>query len=130
MQEKLCKALVYCKYITLVIIIEFNSQTKYGELYDCVDFYKQPAFDHPLLKNHSSHPQLRPSFVPEWTEAKNELLVENMQLEDGGCPEGTIPIRRWSKDEFIQLSRFIEDYFSRSKPNTKNQQQTGTHVSL
>ncbi|CAN1295446.1 hypothetical protein LINPERPRIM_LOCUS22825 [Linum perenne] len=27
-------------------------QTKYGELYDCVDFYQQPAFDHPLLKHH------------------------------------------------------------------------------
>ncbi|KAF7150040.1 hypothetical protein RHSIM_Rhsim02G0222700 [Rhododendron simsii] len=28
-------------------------QTKYGDKYDCVDFYNQPAFDHPLLKNHS-----------------------------------------------------------------------------
>ncbi|CAN0877085.1 hypothetical protein LINGRAHAP2_LOCUS11672 [Linum grandiflorum] len=27
-------------------------QTKYGETYDCVDFYQQPAFDHPLLKDH------------------------------------------------------------------------------
>ncbi|CAN0890393.1 hypothetical protein LINGRAHAP2_LOCUS16408, partial [Linum grandiflorum] len=27
-------------------------QTKYGESYDCVDFYQQPAFDHPLLKDH------------------------------------------------------------------------------
>ena len=32
-------------------------QTKYGDIYDCVDFYKQPAFDHPLLKNHNFHPQ-------------------------------------------------------------------------
>ena len=30
-------------------------QTKYGDIYDCVDFYKQPAFDHPLLKNHNFH---------------------------------------------------------------------------
>ncbi|KAE9452097.1 hypothetical protein C3L33_16005, partial [Rhododendron williamsianum] len=28
-------------------------QTEYGDIYDCVDFYNQPAFDHPLLKNHS-----------------------------------------------------------------------------
>ncbi|KAE9452166.1 hypothetical protein C3L33_15932, partial [Rhododendron williamsianum] len=28
-------------------------QTEYGDKYDCVDFYNQPAFDHPLLKNHS-----------------------------------------------------------------------------
>ena len=33
-------------------------QTKYGDIYDCVDFYKQPAFDHPLLKNHNFHPQV------------------------------------------------------------------------
>ncbi|KAM0944721.1 putative neprosin activation peptide [Dioscorea sansibarensis] len=23
-----------------------------GDIIDCVDIYKQPAFDHPLLKNH------------------------------------------------------------------------------
>ncbi|CAN1263626.1 hypothetical protein LINPERPRIM_LOCUS11674, partial [Linum perenne] len=27
-------------------------QTKYGDWYDCVDFYEQPAFDHPLLRDH------------------------------------------------------------------------------
>ncbi|CAN1139554.1 hypothetical protein LINPERPRIM_LOCUS23983, partial [Linum perenne] len=27
-------------------------QTKYGDSYNCVDFYEQPAFDHPLLKDH------------------------------------------------------------------------------
>ncbi|KAF8400306.1 hypothetical protein HHK36_013603 [Tetracentron sinense] len=27
-------------------------KTHYGDIYDCVDIYKQPAFDHPLLKNH------------------------------------------------------------------------------
>ncbi|KAF7151010.1 hypothetical protein RHSIM_Rhsim02G0222300 [Rhododendron simsii] len=28
-------------------------QAEYGDIYDCVDFYNQPAFDHPMLKNHS-----------------------------------------------------------------------------
>ncbi|KAL2940783.1 2S albumin [Bienertia sinuspersici] len=28
-------------------------KTKYG-VYDCVDFYKQPAFDNPLLRNLTS----------------------------------------------------------------------------
>ncbi|XP_056686501.1 uncharacterized protein [Spinacia oleracea] len=53
-----------------------------------------------------------------------------MQLEDERCHEGTIPIRRWSKDEFIQILQFTKDYISRSKPNTKNQQQTGTHFAI
>ncbi|XP_022637381.1 uncharacterized protein LOC111241785 [Vigna radiata var. radiata] len=26
--------------------------TKYGDTVDCIDINKQPAFDHPLLKNH------------------------------------------------------------------------------
>ena len=28
-----------------------NLQSENGELLDCVDIYKQPAFDHPLLNN-------------------------------------------------------------------------------
>ncbi|KAL2940802.1 capsid protein [Bienertia sinuspersici] len=28
-------------------------ETKFG-VYDCIDFYKQPAFYHPLLMNHTS----------------------------------------------------------------------------
>src|ERR1044072_269701 len=27
-------------------------QTKFGYIVDCIDINKQPAFDHPLLKNH------------------------------------------------------------------------------
>ncbi|KAM3322707.1 hypothetical protein P3S67_003858 [Capsicum chacoense] len=32
-------------------------KTIYGDIYVCVDFYKQSAFDHLLLKNHNFHPQ-------------------------------------------------------------------------
>ncbi|XP_048501592.1 uncharacterized protein LOC125497913 [Beta vulgaris subsp. vulgaris] len=109
-------------------------KTKFGDIYDCVDFYKQPAFDHPLLKNHSSHPQMRPSIVPELLEArtfypKNEVIIDSVQLEDGGCPVGTIPIKRWSKDEFIRMKRFTENYASSSKPNAI-QGQPGTHFAI
>lgn len=30
----------------------FQFQTKIGDIIDCIDIYKQPAFDNPLLKNH------------------------------------------------------------------------------
>lgn len=33
--------------LTINIII----QNDFGDIYDCVDIYKQPAFDHPLLQN-------------------------------------------------------------------------------
>ncbi|KAI8569410.1 hypothetical protein RHMOL_Rhmol02G0277000 [Rhododendron molle] len=35
-------------YILIVVFL-----TEYGDKYDCVDFYNQPGFDHPLLNNHS-----------------------------------------------------------------------------
>ncbi|KAL6009417.1 hypothetical protein ACLOJK_022646 [Asimina triloba] len=28
-------------------------QNEVGDIIDCVDIYKQPAFDHPALKNHT-----------------------------------------------------------------------------
>ncbi|KAG5554171.1 hypothetical protein RHGRI_011885 [Rhododendron griersonianum] len=52
--------------------------TEYGDIIDCVDFYKQPAFDHPLLKNHTFH------------------------YGGGGCPIGTVPIRRITKEDLIR----------------------------
>ncbi|KAK9668177.1 hypothetical protein RND81_13G039600 [Saponaria officinalis] len=79
-------------------------KTEYGVIYDCVDFYKQPAFDHPLLKNHSFHPQMRPSFQPK-TMTNNVLRTINATeinitpLNDGGCPRGTVPIRRINKNK-------------------------------
>ncbi|KAK0572116.1 hypothetical protein LWI29_026373 [Acer saccharum] len=35
-------------------------QSEDGDIIDCVDIYKQPAFDHPALRNHKI--QMRPSF--------------------------------------------------------------------
>lgn len=32
-----------------------NDKTIHGEKYGCVDFFKQPAFDHPSMKNHTYH---------------------------------------------------------------------------
>ncbi|XP_042949734.1 uncharacterized protein LOC122281923 isoform X2 [Carya illinoinensis] len=39
------------KLINKPAIMSF--QTEYGDIVDCVDIYKQLAFDHPLLKNHT-----------------------------------------------------------------------------
>ncbi|KAL6349587.1 hypothetical protein AAG906_034244 [Vitis piasezkii] len=48
-------------------------QTKYGDIYDCVDFYKQPAFDHPLLKKHNFHPEMRPISIPKRLSPEKEV---------------------------------------------------------
>ncbi|KAH9616220.1 hypothetical protein KSS87_013601 [Heliosperma pusillum] len=82
-----------------------------GDTYDCIDFYKQPAFDHPLLKNHSFHPQMTPTFQPQMIGNNNDDLMVNETatdipfLKDGGCPHGTVPIRRMNKSGGISKAK-------------------------
>ncbi|CAJ2628541.1 unnamed protein product [Trifolium pratense] len=55
--------------------------------FDCVDIYKQPALQHPLLKNHKI--QLYPTFV------KNSM--RRRPSYDGECPAGKVPIYKRTK---------------------------------
>ncbi|XP_015087255.1 uncharacterized protein LOC107030501 [Solanum pennellii] len=80
-------------------------KTKYGDIYDCVDFYKQPAFDHPLLKNHNYHPQMKPSYSmieSISTTSTSNYKLSKIRLSDKGCPVGTVPIRRITKEDLIR----------------------------
>nr|BAW35438.1 C-terminal peptidase [Nepenthes alata] len=64
-----------------------------GDIFDCVDIYKQPAFEHPKLKNHKL--QMEPNSYPFGVRVKN---VSEDKLgpwhKSGKCPGGSIPIRR------------------------------------
>ncbi|XP_049362037.1 uncharacterized protein LOC125826739 [Solanum verrucosum] len=79
-------------------------KTKYGDTYDCVDFYKQHAFDHPLLKDHNFHPKMEPtlSMIKQnsYDSTTNRLLT--VWSKDGGCPSGTVPIKKITKDDLIR----------------------------
>ncbi|XP_059455818.1 protein neprosin-like [Corylus avellana] len=71
---------------------------KNGDVIDCVNIYQQPAFNHPLLKNHTI--QMESGSIPN---VRNEEL-HNVELfqdwhENGECPTRTIPIRRLRADE-------------------------------
>ncbi|KAA8522692.1 hypothetical protein F0562_009146 [Nyssa sinensis] len=69
-----------------------------GDVIDCVDIYKQPAFDHPLVKSIQMKPDSYPSGMkPKSSQA--ELLVQ-LWHKNGQCPQGTVPIRRTPKQEF------------------------------
>ncbi|KAK7283217.1 hypothetical protein RIF29_12596 [Crotalaria pallida] len=81
-----------------------------GDIIDCVDIYKQPAFDHPALKNHII--QEIPNFLLE-SKNKNVSNSENEVTQvwqrSGSCPKGTIPIRRIKKEDLLRtasLQRF------------------------
>ncbi|KAI5012183.1 hypothetical protein ZWY2020_024317 [Hordeum vulgare] len=58
--------------------------------FDCVDIYKQPAFDHPLLKNHKI--QLPPN--------SSSGIV--LPTTGESCPNGTVPIRRTLKEDLVR----------------------------
>ncbi|GAB2222588.1 hypothetical protein Droror1_Dr00016707 [Drosera rotundifolia] len=86
-------------------------QSPDGDIIDCVNISHQPAFDHPLLKNHFI--QMRPSYHPEGLYDENKIAEKtgerpdpNTQLwhSSGRCSEGTIPIRRTRKDDVLRSS--------------------------
>ncbi|XP_043719462.1 uncharacterized protein LOC122667276 [Telopea speciosissima] len=69
-----------------------------GDIFDCVDIYKQPALDHTRLKNHTI--QMKPStyllegIMKNNNETSPAFKVPKIGLKNGGCPLGTVPIRR------------------------------------
>ncbi|CAK8534664.1 unnamed protein product [Lathyrus sativus] len=76
--------------------------TKSGYIIDCVDINKQPAFDHPLLKNHKL--QRKPIFISNINETRvqNSPTKPTFILEKVRCPKETVPIRRTTKNDLIQ----------------------------
>ncbi|KAM7268638.1 hypothetical protein ACFE04_010804 [Oxalis oulophora] len=88
-----------------------------GDIIDCVKITDQPAFDHPLLKNHSI--QLSPTFDLEWEQSKknNEKIITRLWHLSGGCPDGTVPIRRTKKSDILR-----EFFFENKNLSTNDKQ--------
>ncbi|CAK9310323.1 unnamed protein product [Citrullus colocynthis] len=92
-----------------------------GDIIDCVHMAHQPAFDHPLLRNHTI--QMKPNFHPEGilrdsklsTKAsKSEAITQLWHLK-GSCPKGTIPIRRTKKEDILRANS-VKSY-GKKKPH-------------
>ncbi|KAI4368574.1 hypothetical protein MLD38_017117 [Melastoma candidum] len=83
-----------------------------GDVIDCVHISKQPAFDHPFLKDHEI--QMKPSYHPgrvgggQFDEDKKaergEKSVTQLWHVNGRCPDGTIPIRRTKEEDVLRAS--------------------------
>ncbi|KAK3183037.1 hypothetical protein Dsin_030323 [Dipteronia sinensis] len=72
-----------------------------GYIMDCVDINKQPALDHPLLKNHKV--QTRPTTFPGGIMPKTSSSIpSNTRQGREVCPEGSVAIRRTSKQDLIR----------------------------
>ncbi|KAJ7968618.1 Protein of Unknown Function (DUF239) [Quillaja saponaria] len=63
-----------------------------GQIFDCVDIYKQPALSHPALKNHKI--QMRPTSQPKGSERSMPNNSKSIEIKGTGCPEGTVPVLR------------------------------------
>ncbi|XP_050379789.1 uncharacterized protein LOC126797159 [Argentina anserina] len=80
-----------------IIIKTIKVEGDGGDVIDCVDIYKQPALNHPLLKNLTI--QLTPPPYPngsnetDSSHQNDEQVLQSWLLEEE-CPEGTIPILR------------------------------------
>ncbi|KAK9665577.1 hypothetical protein RND81_14G120600 [Saponaria officinalis] len=72
---------------------------KNGDIIDCVDIYKQPAFDHPLLKNHNL--QRRPTILPKPTKQMYRKKLRS-RSEVESCPYGSVPLRRLQKKDLLR----------------------------
>ncbi|CAD6252406.1 unnamed protein product [Miscanthus lutarioriparius] len=106
-------------------------QSPDGDIIDCVHVSKQPAFDHPLLKNHTI--QMRPSYHPRSLNQNYNITTNPITQtwhQNGKCPENTIPIRRTMVEDVLRASsisrygkkrpRSIPNLNSISGPDTPN----------
>nr|CAD1834022.1 unnamed protein product [Ananas comosus var. bracteatus] len=99
-----------------------------GDIIDCVDIYKQPAFDHPLLKNHTL--QLRPSSAIKNAvsgpsgKGKHELGVKE------SCPEGYVPIRRTRKEDLIRAKEYAQHLQLKRSNHVQSNSRAGNHYAI
>ncbi|KAK9042496.1 hypothetical protein V6N11_017566 [Hibiscus sabdariffa] len=75
-------------------------KTDYGDILDCIDIYKQHAFDHPLLKDHKV--QMEPKNIPKSIMEGEfpRLLSKNIK-----CPPGSVLIRRTTKEDLVMAKK-------------------------
>ncbi|XP_012572079.1 protein neprosin [Cicer arietinum] len=68
-------------YVSDIIVHQVDND------FDCVDMYKQPTLQHPLLKNHKI--QLNPTFTRNTVQRRSSSFINKVI---GGCPIGKVPI--------------------------------------
>ncbi|XP_042442904.1 uncharacterized protein LOC122027957 [Zingiber officinale] len=106
-------------------------KTQHGDIFDCVPLYKQPAFDHPLLADHTI--QMKPSFVPNNMDddanhiGSDPLISTKPQLEIESCPVGTVPIRRTQISDLRRVAK-LQNYGKRDESDHERQEQAGAKL--
>ncbi|ONK60696.1 uncharacterized protein A4U43_C08F21600 [Asparagus officinalis] len=96
-------------------------QSKSGHIYDCIDIYKQPAFDNPLLKDHKL--QMWPSSFPE-----GMPIYSNLR-QNSTCPSGTALIRRTTMNDLI-YAKTLQNHVKSHGANVKSGINDGSHYAI
>ncbi|XP_004516142.1 protein neprosin-like [Cicer arietinum] len=96
---------------------KMNHKSPGGDIIDCVRFYEQPAFDHPLLKGHKI---LDPPESPinKYEKGNMSDIIQLWILSGESCPEGTIPIRRTTEQDLLRAESI--DTFGRKLHNFRS----------
>ncbi|KAF3335840.1 hypothetical protein FCM35_KLT20347 [Carex littledalei] len=96
-------------------------QSPDGDTIDCVLRNKQPALDHPLLKDHKI--QRLPSQIPSFKGEKNRQNYTAGRQRAwqtwhhvGRCPKGTVPIRRNSVQDVLRAKSLF--HYGKKQVNT------------
>ncbi|KAF5201363.1 putative transmembrane protein, partial [Thalictrum thalictroides] len=97
-------------------------------IYDCIDIKKQPALKHPQLQNHEI--RLRPTSLPNRMVSKTSSSHKTGTtiLTSVDCPDGTVPIRRYKKEDLIRAKSFSDSHVSNIHPMTK--EYPGQHLAI
>ncbi|EYU39771.1 hypothetical protein MIMGU_mgv1a0255902mg, partial [Erythranthe guttata] len=106
----------------------FTIQSPDGDIIDCVHKRKQPAMDHPLLKNHKI--RRVPPGLPRSTQMGQSRTNSSTTSVDGWkgvwqtwhqngqlCPKGTLPVRRTTVHDVLRAKSLF--YFGKKQfPNS------------
>ncbi|XP_017435773.1 uncharacterized protein LOC108342500 [Vigna angularis] len=84
--------------------------TEFGDIIDCIDIYKQPSMDHPLLKDHKL--QRKPNFHTGFGQSSKKNLETKFmfELSKDECLKGTVPILRTTKEDLIREQSMLNDH--------------------
>ncbi|KAG6634301.1 hypothetical protein CIPAW_12G109100 [Carya illinoinensis] len=93
------------------------------DIYECIDFYKQPGFNHPFWKNTTI--QMKRKLYIDAMKTKTSLS-SNIGLKNGGCPYGTVPIMRVDEDDLARASKINSKIY---QPNIDDEE-PGHHYAI
>ncbi|KAK6912786.1 Neprosin [Dillenia turbinata] len=98
-EHKFSKIQRKIKHLNRHVMISIKSED--GDIIDCIDIRKQPAFDHPSLKNLTI--QMTPSYdtTPQGASStkmgkdydSDVTITTQLWQKSGSCPKGAIPVR-------------------------------------